>query len=424
MYLYKPNSAALPQPFSLYRLFVRAVCTACLLTTFWPVLRILGLTLFDLLTPLALIFGLMYLPKERGPKIGAFALALCGVGFLAVAGVISYPSSNEPMEHLQKVATLVIALSGIIGMSFVLVNRKIFTPTGALLLLCVSATGSSFVAILQGRLHMLMGLIPYVTRMESSTRMTGLCEHPIETGITAAFGAVIGFGLLLHTRKWLLLLPLIAVNALSMIYSASLTAVLALLISGLAYCVYAKAYRALAVTSILGVVVVAGALSYTGLGLLTSRLHALMQNQGSYTTVQSREMQWSKALEMIEPTTLAVGNGYSVADLPTGREIHNGFVASLFHFGLLGLLSQVLIIGFFVSRMAFDQPRDMKAILLACILIFTLSYMTGPALARRSLWVPLIVLGAYLSSQRAVVRTVSTIEARKFSSTISSGAPS
>jgi len=421
MYLYKPRSTTPPKSFHLYGLVVRAVCALCLLTTFWPVLRILGLTLFDALAPLAVICGLIYLPKERGPSLGALSLALAGIGLLAFAGVISYPSSNDPMQHLQKIAYLIIALGGIIGVSYVLVNRKIFTTNEALFLLCASATCSSLMAILQGRFHMFMGIIPYITRMESSTRMTGLCEHPIETGITAAFGAVIGFGLAMHTRKWLVYLPLVALNALSMIYSASLTAVLAMLMGGFAYCIYTKAYRALVVTSMIGVVLVGGALSYTGLGLLTSRLEALVHSKGNYATLQARELQWSQALELVEPATLAVGNGYSSADLPQGKEIHNGLVASLFHFGLLGLASQLFMFAFFGVRMSFDQPRDIKAILLACIVIFTLSYMTGPALSRRSLWVPLIVLGAYLSAPRTVARMVTRIEPGKFSANISSG---
>ena len=422
MYLYNPAPPPLVTPLSVYRVFVRAVCATCLVTTFWPVLRLGGLTLFDCLAPIALVIGLSYVPKDRGAPFTALGLALLAVGLLALGGVISYPSSNEPLEHLQKVATLIVALGGIIGLSFALVNRKIFTPIGALSLMCLSATGSSFVAILQGKFHILTGLIPVVTTLEASNRMTGLCEHPIETGITAAFGSVIGFGLALHTRKWMTYLPLVAVNVLSMIYSASLTAVIALLASGFAYCIFAKAYRALAVTSILGTVIVAAALSYTGLGLLTSRLQVLAQSQGSYSTLQYREQQWGMALALIEPATLVVGNGYSTADLPQGKEIHNGLVASLFHFGLIGLLSQTLMFAFFGMRLFFaDKPRDLRAILLACIVIFTLSYMTGPALSRRSLWVPMIVLGAYLSRESVLARTASRNEVRKFSPTVSPG---
>jgi hypothetical protein len=393
------------------RFCVRGVFAATLLFTFWPVFRILNITVFDCLTPVAIVFGLSYLPKARGPGLKWFSLAIAGVGCLALAGVTSYPSSNDPTGHLLKVVNLVVALGGIVGLSYVLANRKIFSVVEAIVLLCLSATISSAVALLQGRFGMLRGIIPVIAEINISTRMTGLCEHPIEAGIAAAFGVILALGLAFHTRRWLACIPLMAVNLLSLMYSASLTAVIALVLGTLACCMYLRAYKFLIIAVIVGVTAITAALSYSGLGLLTSRLDTLMQAQGNYATVQSRELQWSKALELIGPTTLAVGNGYSAADIPLGMEIHNGLVAALFHFGVLGLVSQFLLIGFFVARMRHGAASELKATLLGCILIFSLAYLTGPSLSRRSIWVPLIILGAYLTRQVGVAHASTSASA-------------
>ena len=135
-------------------------------------------------------------------------------------------------------------------------------------------------------------------------------------------------------------------------------------------------------------------------GLLARRLAGLYETQGNYETVQIRAMQLHKAIDMIDISTLAVGNGYSSADLPFNMEIHNGLVASVFHFGLLGLISQCLLIGFFVSKLGNDAARPLKSILISCTIVFALTYLSGPAQARPTLWLPVMILGGYLGAQR------------------------
>jgi hypothetical protein len=103
---------------------------------------------------------------------------------------------------------------------------------------------------------------------------------------------------------------------------------------------------------------------------------------------------------MIDASTLAVGNGYSTADLPYKMEIHNGFLASVFHFGFMGLISQCLLIAFFVGKLRNTAPRAVKGILLGCIVVFAFAYLSGPPQARPSLWAPLLFLGAFLGAPR------------------------
>jgi hypothetical protein len=388
----------------MYRKFLRLAGAICLLSTFWSGLRVFDISIFEWLalfvTPCIVLHSS---PKEDIP-LGSFKLAGAGLALLAVAGIISSPSSFDPIEHILKVTKLLGAFALIIGLGYVLVNRKIYNLVEVLYLLCLSATACSLVAILQGQFGILTGLIPRDagSGIESWTRMTGLAEHPIEAGMISSYGFVMGLGLALHARKWLVAIPLIAINAYSMRYSASLTAVFGFTLASLALCLYTKAYRVLFSGIALGSLAVAAVLaSSTGTtGLLEHRLRSLYETQGNYETVQIRQMQLYKAIDMIAPSTLAIGNGYSSADLPFDMEIHNGLVASVFHFGLLGLISQCLLVAFFVAGLRSDQPRPLKAILLGCIIVFALAYLSGPPQARPSLWAPVMLLGGYLGTQR------------------------
>jgi hypothetical protein len=388
----------------MYRLFLKGIFAICVLFCFWPVIRLYGVTVFDCLTPIVILFGLAHKPTNAGVSFASFKLATVSIALLALAGVISYSSSNDSYEHILRIVNLVVALGGITGLAYVLANRKIFSVTEALFLLCLSASISSAVSIVQGRFGILTNIIPTAsTGINDWTRMTGLAEHPIETGVSSAFGIVLALGLGIYTRKWVVYLPLIALNVYSLEYSASLTALLAFLFASTVSCFFARAYKILWVGLIVGIFGMTLAFSYGALGLLTSRLDTIVHSPGSYATLQSREMQWRTALEKVEPSTLAVGNGYSISDLPYHMEIHNGLVASLFHFGLLGLISQCLLIAFFVVRLRHEAPRELKAILVGCIIIFAVSYLTGPALSRRSLWVPLIILGGYLTTSKPLM---------------------
>jgi len=233
--------------------------------------------------------------------------------------------------------------------------------------------------------------------------MTGLAEHPIEAGIVASFGFIMGLGLALHTRKWLIALPMIAINAYSLRYSASLTALLGFALASLTLCLYTKSFKVLFSGFAIGAVAVAAMLTLsTGTAGLpaTAPGEACMNLRAITRRCKFVQCSWQKAIDMIDGGTLAAGNGYSSADLPFDMEIHNGFVASVFHFGFLGFVSQCLLIGFFVSKVRSDAPRPLKGILIGCIVVFALSYLSGPAQARPTLWAPVMLLGGFLGVQR------------------------
>jgi hypothetical protein len=385
----------------MYRQGLRVAAAICLLSTFWSGIRLFDISIFEWLALLLIPCVWIHRPKEEGVALASFSLVGYGLALLAFAGIISSQSSFDPIEHVQKVAKLIGAFALMVGLAYVLANRKIFNIVEVLYLLCLSAAACSLVAVLQGQLGILTGLIPKSGEggIEDWTRMTGLAEHPIETGIIAAYGVPIGLGLGLYIRKWRMLFFLIAIDIYSMRYSASLTAVFAFLIATGVLCLYAKAYKILFLGGATGALVIAAvmALSPGNSGLLETRLNTLYESQGNYQTVQSRQIQLHKAIDLITPGTLAVGNGYSSSDLPYKMEIHNGLLASVFHFGVLGLVSQCFLIAFFVTKLRSDAPRPLKSILLGCIVVFILPYLSGPPQARPSLWAPVIFLGAYLA---------------------------
>jgi hypothetical protein len=388
----------------MYRKFLRVAAALCLLSSAWSVLRLFDITIFEWLALLVVPAVLLHSPAEKGAPLGSFKLAGAGLALLAIAGSISSPSSFDAVEHILKVCKLFAAFALIIGLSYALANRRIYNLTEILYLLCLSATACSLVAIFQGQFGILTGLIPRDSAggIHLWTRMTGLAEHAIEAGVVSSYGFVVGLGLALHTRKWFVTLPMIAINAYSMRYSASLTAVFGFALASLTLCLYTRSFKVLFSGFAIGSLTVAAvlALSTDNSGLLERRIAGLYESQGNYETVQIRAMQLHKAIDMIDVGTLAVGNGYSEADLPFDMEIHNGLVASVFHFGLLGLISQCLLIGFFVAKLRADAPGPFKGILLGCIIVFALAYLSGPAQARPTLWVPVMLLGGFLGAAR------------------------
>jgi hypothetical protein len=392
----------------MYLKFLRFIVAVCLLTTFWSVIRI-SLSVFELLAPIVILCALAYKPKIRGPELDSFKLVFAGLAIMTLAYVISAPSSYDPVEHLEKVAKLLAAFLLVIGLSYVLANRRILTTMEIFYLLAFSSVMCSFVAILQGQFGILTGLIPQSDPGADVSRTTGLAEHPIEAGCVAAYGAVLAIGIGILRRKWWLVGVMLAIDAYSMKFSASITAVLGFVTAATSLCLYTRAYKALLVGIVaVTAAVVVGASLANNSGRLAERLTDLAVSKNNFGTVQTREIQLQKALELINAKTLLFGNGYAKADLPYRMDIHNGIIAAVFHYGLLGLIAQCLLIWFFLSRMRSQEGssqegsmRAYRGVLLGCIAVFTLSYISGPPQARPSLWAPVIMLGAILTVKRA-----------------------
>lgn len=387
----------------MYRWLVRGLAAVTLLFSSWSTLRIADLAIFDLAAPVTL--GAALLCRRTGSSAaapGSLKLPLIGIGLLLLGGYLALTTCPDTEEHIQKVTVLVLAFTAMAGLGWVFADRGIFRVTEILALLCLSGSISSGVAILQGRLGMFVGLMP--AKVEAWGRMSGLTQHPLEAGSVAAFAAALALGLMIYKKGWTrpLFVLLAALNIYSMEYSASLTAVFAFCAAVVAVAIFYRAWLFLSVLAIFSITLGGGLAASSSLpGPLASRLQTIFELGGNYTTVQTRERQLRQTIEQIDGGTLLLGNGYSMANLPDGKEIHNGFLGALFHFGLLGLASQCVFIWYFLNGLLSNASRELRAVLLGCAVVFLLEYSTGPALARRTVWVPMFLIAAYVGSAAA-----------------------
>jgi O-antigen ligase len=383
----------------MYRWLVRGLAAVTLLFSSWSALRIADLAIFDLAAPLTLGAALLCRRTDTSAAVpGSLKLPLIGVGLLLLGGYVALTTCSDTEEHIQKVTVLVLAFTAMATLGWVFADRGIFSVTEILSLLCLSGSIGSGIAILQGRLGMFVGLMP--AKVEAWGRMSGLTQHPLEAGSVAAFSAVIALGLVIYKRGWMrLFILLAALNVYSMEYSASLTAVFAFCAAVVAIAIFFRAWLFLGVMATLTITLGGGlAVSSSLPGPLASRLETILALGGNYTTVQTRERQLRQTIEQIDGSTIFLGNGYNMAKLPDGKEIHNGFLAAMFHFGILGLASQCVFIWYFLRGLLSNASRELRGILLGCAVVFLLEYSTGPALARRTVWVPMFLIAAYIGS--------------------------
>ena len=384
----------------MYRNLIRLLAATTLLLTFWTSLRIGNITVFDWSAVPTVLALMLYRDQDRASRSDSWPIV--GLGLLAIGGLLSASSSSNALEHLQRVAALLVDFSMMISLAYLLSKKRVLTLQEALSVLVISGTVSSFTAILQGRFGMLTSLVPNTPHgIEEWNRLTGLTEHPIEAGITASFCAVIVLGLAFHSGKWFICLLLLAVNVYSLNYSGSVTAYVALGIGLCALCITLRRYLLLTGFAAGITVVMTLALASGVIGAkLGDRLGRFIEDPIHYKTMGYREAQWEHTLYLMDTHTVIFGNGYAKAELPDQKEIHNGPLAALFHFGMFGLAGQCVFIWLFVRELWGRSARAFKGILFGCVLVFGSTYLTGPAMARRPIWVPMFMLAAYLHLQR------------------------
>jgi hypothetical protein len=390
---------------------LRGAAAIVMLFAFWSTLRIGSLTIFDCTAPVIVILASLMGGKEKNITLSAFMLPFVGILLFTLAGILSMAFSSDTTDHLEKVGKVLLALSMMLCLAFVLSRKNIFSVVEVLTLLAFSGAVHSTVCILQGRFGILVGLIPeLVNGLQEWNRVTGLAEHPIEAGTISAYSAVISVGLAIHTRRWLPYLLMAGIDMISLKYSASLTATFSMVVGIGAVSLYTRTYSILiAYVCVIAIALVAIIASGDMQGKLASRVNALTQVGGNYESVKTREDQLNKTFARIDFTTILFGNGYSFADNPDQKDIHNGLLASIYHFGALGLISQLCLIWFFVSRFRGDAPRNLKAILLGGVIIFAAAYLTGPPFSRRSLWIPMFILAAYMPKRVSGHRAIAPI---------------
>jgi hypothetical protein len=308
------------------------------------------------------------------------------------------------VEHVLKAGKMILAFVFMIFLPLFVRRSGALSARGVLGALLVSASVSSLFCLLQGRFHLFLDLVPQLDgKVESWSRFTGLAEHPIESGMGSAYGIILALGLARgagSSARRMGCYVLALLNLAAMQYSGSLTALIGL---GAALAVYAVSARAVKLLLVGGMIafLAGGVVLASGVQTpIVSRVQELIERKGDYATLQSREQQVGTAISLIGPATLLIGNGFHGGGQVMGGEIHNGFVATLYHLGVWGFLGQLLFLIHFLLKglRKGEGGQEWRAVLLACLVIFMAGYASGPTLFRRSIWVPLFVLAAEIST--------------------------
>lgn len=375
-----------------------------LITFAWSTIRVADLTIFDVLTPPMLIFlwfnfqqGVSQVTKSRFSQILMLS-TLC----LMLGVVTSTPFATDPVASVTR--------GIIIGTSLALTtfNMIVIAGTGALKpiqiarAMLVSCVVHSCVTILQGQFGLLQALNHAEDKWQDWSRAPGLAEHPIEAGLTSGFGIILAIYLLLQLRerKWETPLALggLVLSALAMLYSASMTALLATLAS-IPVLFFLSGKRTL-LYSYIGAGLIGGsavviAIQGTQLG---TRVDDLLANGSSYNTVEARNDQYRIVIGELTFTRTVLGGGFDPHTLPNDLDVHNGILASVYHFGLFGLLSQMLLVLYAARAVFVSRDPFIKGCFGGLMVIFLCGYLTGPTLSRRSIWVPILTFSAIASA--------------------------
>ena len=371
------------------------LCTALSLSYFSNV-RIFGTTIFDIVIVPTLGLLVLFTSKFKSQNSSHTSILYLGLVLFIFAALISAFQATDSNDHTLRVLKLALAFVGLLVLCMMVSKTLAADSRTILATFCVAGAIHSVVCILQGQFGILISLLTQSGPIEIWTRFTGLAEHPIEAGYISAYSSVCALALIRNGRTAAFYSALIAVNLFSMKYSGSFTAMLGI-IGGLAIATVMLRSPRIALGG-LGAICVAIPLLLIFSGdnsFLAHRIEMLLEQGTQYQTLEGRISQWEFTLkEIFHDENIALfGKGYSKADLP-GGEIHNGLLASLYHFGFVGLISQLVTILYFVLA-AFRTPdRRIKATLFGCIVIFMAGYMTGPAFFRRSLWVPVLAIAS------------------------------
>lgn len=385
------------------RVIARSMAMLCLLISLWSAIRIANFTVFDVLTPFCILFLLLVPAHEPVARDKDLHLIVESQLLFIVAAGVSTIQSAALAEHLGKAAVISVAMIAMFVMATLIARKKIMTLNEAILCLALSAAISSSFVVLQGQFRLFTSISPaFAIGEQEWRRATGLAEHPIEAGAIAGVGMVLAVYLLLNRSPatkgpitTLILLLFLAVEAYSMVFSASLTAAGSIAAALGLQLLLSRRYGLLAIA---GAAIPAALLPFllAPSTLLGDRILKLLSMGDGFTTVQTRQVQLSETLSLIDLPSFVLGRGYSFDDLPQGLEIHNALIASVFHFGILGLIGQLLICTFLLKKTLSHYPSSIRGALLGVLIVFFGEYLTGPVFSRRSDWISSVIIASFL----------------------------
>lgn len=381
-----------------------------LLISFWSTLRIGSLAIFDLFSPVCVLLCLLV----NRPMQQANARDLrvyVGIQIIFTVGVlVSAFGTFDIEEHVAKSFAIVSGMAIMFILLNIAVGKSIIKYRSAILALILSSTACSFFVILQGKFFLFRELNERLIKDDVGViRPAGLAEHPIEAGAITSFGVLLCIHFLLSIQidrsvrepgialKALVILAL-GLNFWSLAYSASLTASFGLVAGIITLFVIGRRTKVLFALGIPAIIAIAP-IALNPDTLLGDRLGQLLVSGDDYTTVQSRQNQIADTIDAIDLRTFFIGRGYSQRSLVGGLEIHNAFLAALYHFGIIGLMSQIFLIYFILKKVFAGYPARQRAILGGVFLVFLSLFLTGPVFARRSNWIAVVVLATYMPTR-------------------------
>lgn len=299
-------------------------------------------------------------------------------------------------EHMTRGMSVFVALSNILLFSYLNAKMGVLKLANLTKILALATTVTSLVTLIQATTGSLRFLSANYYIVNTDPRDVGLTEHPIEAGAMGSYGVVLCLVIIILARKRLTLRLLglggLALNMAAVIAASSLTAFFALLASLVALLAVNKSYKLMAALVLASFVILPYVVVLLQGSLIFTKIEDLLYAGESFTTVVTRTDQIAQTINSFTLSNVLTGQGYSELELPTGIEIHNTPLAAVFHYGILGLFAQLLIIGFVIRTIVTAQSKSMRALLFALLLIFLGNYLTGPAISRRSVWVPLLTL--------------------------------
>ena len=369
-----------------------------LVPVFWPTIRIADFTVFDLLSipTIAIIFATTAPTNNHAYKV--YRDTLIGIGILALGGVISTVMTTDPWSHCLRVIFLIVAFIQMAMLSYGIISRDILYPSTIIGALTISGLLSSAVALLQGRFGLLLGLIPETEYTEGFvqdwTRMTGLAEHPIEAGLTIGYAAICAL-YFTGAARWFTV-PAAVFMLSSFAFTSSLTAIFGAGGALILLLILSKRFTELAFW--LAILIPGAVISYQISPLLSDRIENLLLSGTDYETLQDRLTQYNVVISKSDFTSTIFGHGYAPRDLPLGLDIHNGMLQALYHFGLLGIISQVVFLGAIAIPVLKSSSSRCRNVLISLLVIFISGYLTGPIFARRSIWLPLFLVASLVAS--------------------------
>lgn len=364
-----------------------------LLALIGPSWRIGIVAVFDVMALLFVMLMPFIAPTVWRRSLWRVRHLLLGVALLFFGVATSFFQTDDQSEHIFRSTNLIVSVATM--WLFSAYAGELPLMKSLLILLAVLTVGSASV-ILDGALY---GPI----QVDDISRQVGWMEHSGEAGYVAAYGVILGAWLWMGTRSKVVIVAIL-INLMSIRYSASMTSVASVGVGLIAISfMYRKIIPTIGILSgIVGAIIFIPGISDS---LLIRRVVDAFFAGSEYDTVDSRLTQIYDTVGLIFDNfvTLFTGRGISQAEIfgVGGLEIHNTLLASIYHFGLFGAASYVVMFVYLLRPMFIKGlNRSDRALSLGMWVVFAAAIISSPGLSRRTLWVPIILITVSLLQEK------------------------